>query len=293
VIRSMTGFGRGESLFAAGAVIVELRAVNGRHLDVRLRLPRELGSSLEPPVRAAVAACFARGQIEVQIRLSGEAGLEPAVEVSEAAVRRYLEAAERLRGELSLPGELSVVDLLRLPGVAQLREPEIEPEALGGAVLAAVEAACAAALQMREREGRELARELAERLEELEKSLAAIEGRAEEVKQGLQQRLERRIASLSGDHAHDPARLAQEVLYYVDRSDVTEETVRLRSHLAQFRETLELGGPVGRKLEFLLQEMGREVNTVGSKAQDAPVSSLVVELKAVLEKIREQVLNVE
>lgn len=288
----MTGFGRGEVAWEGGALSSEVRSVNSRHLDLRLRLPREL-TALESALRARVSEHFSRGQVDVQIRLPAHAGVEPSLEVSEVVARRYVDAAARLRADLGIDGELPLAELLQLPGVAQLREPEIDPERIAEALLEAVGAACAAAAEMRTREGETLERDLVGRLGQVETIVAEIEERAEEVRKGVRDRLQRRLQALNAEVELDPARLDQEVLYHVDRMDVTEETVRLRSHLGQFRETLVREGPVGRKLEFILQEMGREANTVGSKASDSSLGRQVVELRSCLEKLREQVLNVE
>lgn len=271
---------------------VELRAVNGRFLELRVRLPREL-VALEAQVRERASRYFARGQIEITVRSPGAAAGGALADVDVEAGVLYAQGAERLREALGLAGALELSTLLRLPGVAVQREPELEPDQVAAPLLEALERACRGALAMREREGAELEAELRMRLGTLETLVTQIAGRAEEVFRGVRERLEKRLAALAPEIEVDPARIAQEVVLYADRMDVTEEIVRLRSHLAQFGETLEAEAPVGRKLEFLLQELGREANTIGSKGADAPLAQLVVELKTELEKLREQVLNVE
>ena len=288
----MTGFGRGESELGALRLEAEVRCVNSRHLDLRVRLPRDL-SALEPRVRALASECFARGQVEISVRLARPAEPESEVAIDVEAAARYAEAARALRERLGLAADIELSALLALPGVARLREPEIGGETAAAAVERAVRAACAEAAAMRAREGEALERELRSRLGQSERRIHEIEARAGEVQRGLRERLEKRLAALAPDLELDAGRLEQEVVVYVDRMDVTEETVRWRSHADQFRETLGSEGPVGRKLEFLLQEFGRETNTIGSKALDAPIARVVVELKTELEKIREQVLNVE
>jgi uncharacterized protein (TIGR00255 family) len=183
--------------------------------------------------------------------------------------------------------------LLTLPGVVRLRELTEPGEGASKAVLAAVGQACRAAVEMREKEGEALRADLESRLERVLAEVTRIEARADQVKRGLRERLKRRISALSPELGLDPARLDQEVVFYADRMDITEETVRLRSHAAQFASSLAAEEPVGRKLEFLLQELVREANTVGSKVADSEAAALVVELKSELEKLREQVLNVE
>jgi uncharacterized protein (TIGR00255 family) len=177
--------------------------------------------------------------------------------------------------------------------VARLREPEIEEAFTADALTSALESACAAALAMREREGEALAAEIRGRLDAVERWVDEVASRAGDIQRSLRERLEKRIATLAPEIGVEPGRIEQEVVFYADRLDVTEEVVRWRSHLSQFRDALSAEGAVGRKLEFLLQEMVRETNTIGSKAQDAPVAHVVVELKAELEKLREQVLNLE
>jgi uncharacterized protein (TIGR00255 family) len=288
----MTGFGRGEAAFAGSAVRAEVRSVNARHLEVRARLPRELGA-LEARVREAAARHFRRGQVDVSVRLPRELEASAEVEIDAEVAGRYKTAADALARSLGLEGGLPLASLLALPGVARLRERELDPDALVLALLAAVEAACADAAGMREREGAALERELRARLGGVLARAGAIEARSGEVARAQRERLAKRLAAAAPELELDARRLEQEVVFYVDRMDVTEELVRLRSHCEQFGAALAADGGVGRKLEFLLQEMLREVNTIGSKAADAPIAREVVELKAELEKLREQVQNVE
>ena len=291
MIRSMTSFGRAEAPLGSDRVVAEVRTVNSRHLDLRVRLPREC-SELEPQIRSAVSGLFSRGKVDVAVRLpEGAAPSEVSIEFDVAA--RYVEAAHALRKRFEIEGDVSLTTLLALPGVVRLRDPERPGDALAAAIGRAVEDACRSAVEMREREGEALETELTGRLSRIEERVDQVESRAADVQKGLLERLVRRLAALAPQVDLDPARLDQEVVFYADRSDVTEETVRLRSHIAQFRETLEGTGSVGRKLEFLLQELGREANTLASKAADGGLAGIGVELKTELEKLREQVLNVE
>lgn len=288
----MTGFGRGEAALDAVCLTAEVRSVNSRHLDLRLRLPRELAAH-EALARRIASRAFERGAVEVTVRLGAEGAAASRIEVDFEAARRYVDAAHRLTGALGVAGALEVETLLGLPGVARLREPEIEEERTAEALASALESACAAALAMREHEGEALAAEIRGRLDAVERWVEEVAARAGDIQRSLRDRLEKRIAALAPELGLEPSRLEQEVVFYADRLDVTEEVVRWRSHLVQFREALAAAGAVGRKLEFLLQEMVRETNTIGSKAQDAPIAHVVVELKAELEKLREQVLNLE
>ncbi len=244
-------------------------------------------------MRAEVAPFFTRGQVDAQVRLPEEVDTSARLEVDGRAARLYADAARRLKRALDLDGALDVATLLALPGVVRQLEPEPAGDDLRSAVRAALREACSDAADMRRHEGEALERELRVRLEGIATGLAEIEMQAGEMAKGLRERLERRVAQLAPEVGVDPTRLDQEIVLAADRMDVTEETVRLRSHLTQFGKALERGGPTGRKLEFLLQEMGREVNTIGSKAQAAHISSRVVDLKTEIEKVREQVLNVE
>ncbi|HTO52093.1 MAG TPA: YicC/YloC family endoribonuclease [Myxococcota bacterium] len=287
--RSMTGFGRADG---PDGISAEVRGVNSRHLEVRARLPREL-AALEGEVRAAAARHFERGQVEIGVRLPREGAFAPRLEIDLEAARSYARAAQELAHGLAKPETLEVAALLALPGVSRLREPELEAESLAAGVLETVGKACAAAAEMRAREGEALERELRSRLASIESLLKQVEARVELVRSGIRERLEKRLAALAPAVETDPARLEQEIVLQIDRMDVTEETVRLRSHLDQFRETLDAPGAVGRKLEFVLQEMGRETNTIGSKSADTELSRAVVALKTEQERLREQVLNVE
>jgi len=288
----MTGFGRAEAGWEGGSLGVEVKSVNSRHLDLRVRLPREF-AALEAALREAAAPFFQRGQVEVALRIPGEGLAPPEVEIDVDAAAQYARAAEQLAESGAGSGAIPVHVLLSLPGVARLREAQLDPEGARAALVSAVEEACEAARDMRAREGRALAEELEQRLAGAESQVGEIEARAGEIRAGLRERLEKRLSQLAPELELAPGRVEQEVVIYADRMDVTEETVRLRSHIAQFRETLAESGSIGRKLEFLLQEMGREVNTIGSKAADVPVTRHVVELKTEFEKLREQTLNVE
>ena len=289
---SMTGFGRGEAPVGNGLLTAEIRCLNSRHLDVRVRLPRELGS-LESEARSAAARFFRRGQVEVSVRLARDGELAAQIDVDFEVARQYAEAASELRERLAIEDRLPVASLLALPGVSRLRDPELDHEEADVAVTQAIEAAGAEAAAMRAREGAALESELRGRLGGVAERFAQIEARAGEAREAARERLEKRLAGLQPEFELDPGRLEQEILLHVDRMDITEELVRARSHCAQFRETLEADRPAGRKLEFLLQELGRETNTIGSKAADATVTRLVIELKSEFEKLREQVLNVE
>jgi uncharacterized protein (TIGR00255 family) len=289
----MTGYGHAAFEIEGAGFEVELRCVNHRHLDVKTRLPRGL-AGFEGELRAQVAERLSRGKVDLNVRATAGAALADTVELDLAVAERYLAAARTLRERHGLPGALEVQALLALPGVARVVERELGEDSARRALRAAVAAALDSAAAMREAEGAALDRELRGRLARVAALVDAVEARAGEVQRAVRDRLRKRAEQLREETGPvDEARLHQEVVWFADRLDVTEECVRLRSHVAQFLALLDGAGPAGRRLDFLLQEMGREANTIGSKSADAPIAHDVVELKTELERIREQVQNVE
>ncbi len=296
MIRSMTGFGRASFQVGDLAFEVEVRSVNHRYLDVRVRLPRLLGS-FEAELRARVQSRFARGKLDLVVAHPGGGATPQELEIDLDAARAYLQGAVRLQTQEDVPGELAIGTLLALPGVARFVEPELAPEALREALVGAVDDALAGLDAARASEGAALERELLGRAEAVARMAESLEGRSGEVQAGVRERLRRRAESLRQETGLlDEARLHQELVLHADRLDVTEEVVRLRSHVEQFRLIVAEGGegkPVGRRLDFLLQEFSREANTIGSKGSDAAIAHEIVELKTEIERIREQVQNVE
>lgn len=296
MIRSMTGFGRASFQVDELAFDVEVRSVNHRYLDTRVRLPRVLGA-FEGEVRAAIPRRFARGRVDLSVTAPGGGAPAPRLEIDLDAARQYLRASEELRQGEGLVGELDVSSLLALPGVSRFVEPELAAEPMRRGLLEATDAALAALDAMRAEEGSALERELLARVDRVDEQAEALQSRAGEVQDAARERLRRRTEQLSAETGIlDEARLHQELVLAADRLDVTEEIVRLRSHVEQFRSIVAEGGPgkpVGRRLDFLLQEFSREANTIGSKGSDAPIAHQIVELKTEIERLREQVQNVE
>ncbi len=294
MIRSMTGFGRAGFECQGRSFEVEVRSVNHRHLDVRVKLPRALGDG-DAGLKSRVAGLLKRGKVDVSINLTGQSGGAGVLEVDEALAAEYVAAGHKLSRIHGLEEPLGVADLLNLPGVSRFVEATLEVEALIEAAGAAMDAALATLVSMREREGEALARELRGRLATVLSLVDAFEARSGEVVERAKERLRKRTEQIKQETGMvDEARLHQEIVIAADRLDITEELVRLRSHVDQFESILARGDePVGRQLDFLLQEMGREANTVGSKASDAPLAHQVVDLKTELERLREQVQNVE
>jgi len=291
----MTGFGRAQLEAGGAGLAVELRSVNHRHLDLSVRLPRAL-AGLELELRRALAARFARGKLDLVI--SAATGSESKeLELDRALADRYLDFARTFAAERGVDAALHMGELLALPGVARVQEPVLDEAMLRPELLAALETAAQAADAMRRAEGAVLERELRARLVRVAGLAAEVAERSGEVAAAARERLRKRAEQLRAETGLvDESRLAQELVSAADRMDVTEEVVRLQSHVAQFEASLAAAEPdagVGRRLEFLLQEMLREANTIGSKAADAPLAHVVVDLKTELERIREQALNVE
>ncbi len=292
----MTGFGSARFRVDAWNFELEMRSVNHRHFDARIRLPRLL-ASLEPAVRERLQGRFARGKVDLTIVVPEGASPSQKVEIDLEAAREYLAAGRALAEGEGVEGALDTASLLALPGVSRFVEPTLAGEELLAPTLAAVDTALEALIAMRTAEGAALARDMQARLARVLELGGEIEARAGLVQDAAKERLRKRARQLEAETGLlDEARLHQEIAIAADKMDITEEIVRLRSHVDQFRDLMESGGPgapVGRQLEFLLQELGRETNTIGSKGADAPIAHFVVEMKSELERLREQVLNVE
>jgi uncharacterized protein (TIGR00255 family) len=296
MILSMTGFGNARFRVDDWSFELEIRSVNHRHLDARIRLPRLL-ASLEPDVRARLQSRFARGKVDVTVTAPEGGAPNPRLELDLSAAREYLATARALAQSDGVAGEIDAATLLALPGVSRFVEPVISDGLLRERTLAAVDEGLDALAAMRASEGAALERDLRARLDRVLALAAEVEQRSGAVQDSVRERLRKRARQLEAETGLlDEARLHQEIAIAAERMDVTEEIVRLRSHVDQFRELLDAAGPtkpVGRQLEFLLQELSREANTIGSKGSDAPIAHWVVELKTELERVREQVQNVE
>lgn len=285
---SMTGFGQADD---GNGLVVEVRTVNHRHLDVACRLPKAW-AGLEAEVKAEVARHVRRGRVELSVRL--DTGAEGAgMRVDEAQAARYLAVAEGLAHKTGLERVLDLATLLTLPGVVVPDDAPPDPDASRERVLGGVTGALTAAAAMRRDEGAALEKEIRERAALVREGVARIEARRPEAVRQAGERLRERVAALCAGVSVDAGRLAQEVAVLAERGDVTEELTRLASHLDQFTRNLDAAEAVGRTLDFLLVEMNREANTIGAKCQDVGIAADVVVLKGEIEKLREQVQNVE
>ena len=292
MIKSMTGYGKGESAYAGGRIIVELRSVNHRYGEISVKLPRAL-MPFENEIKKRVAEKLSRGKIDVFIQMesAGAAGIPTAnLPLAGAYYRAFTSISEALglSDEVSLAMLVSQRDVISVTAEAEASLEEIPPE-----LLAALDDGLSRVDEMRTFEGESLLADFNKRREFLKEQIGRVMERAPSVVAEYAAKLKERILALTSDSGLPEERIALEVALLADKCDITEELVRLESHLRQFDETLGRSEPVGRKLDFLLQEINREVNTVGSKANDAEIAACVVELKGELEKIREQVQNIE
>ncbi|MFI5321711.1 MAG: YicC/YloC family endoribonuclease [Myxococcota bacterium] len=293
MIRSMTGFGRAVFEAAGASFAVELRSVNQRNLDLSVRLPRSF-AGLEPELRKSLAQRFSRGKVELGVALAAGSGPRAELEVDRSLVQRYLELSRELARESGVVDRMGVAELLAMPGVIRTVEASAGEGDAGAALLEAAGRAASAGLAMREAEGAALERELRARLANVSAIVAEIGGRAGEVQRAVRERMRARAEQLRAETGLlDEARLYHEVALAAERLDVTEELARLASHVEQFLTALASDEPVGRRLDFLTQELAREANTLGAKAGDAPLAHRVVDLKTEIDRIREQAQNIE
>jgi len=292
MIKSMTGYGKGDAVSEQGSFLVEIRSVNHRYGEVSVRMPRAFLSQ-ENEIKRLVSAQLKRGKIDVTVQWEEASGVDSIPQVNRELAQGFCETFRQLSGELGLPGEVPLALILAQKGVLRDSGTTIDEAELLPQLTQAVRSALTAIDGMRTREGEALASDLLARRRQVAEWVEQIRVRTPLMVTEYQQKLSTRLEQLLGDVELDPARLAQEVALLADRCDITEELVRLNSHFAQFDEALGLKEPVGRKLDFLMQEMNREVNTIGSKANDAAIASLVIQVKAEMEKMREQVQNVE
>jgi uncharacterized protein (TIGR00255 family) len=287
----MTGFGEAEGAFGGGRLAIEVRTVNHRHLAVQCRLPADL-QRFETEVRHRLRAYVERGHASVTVRWTELPERSTSVTVNVERARAVRAALERLRESLGIEGDVDLAFVARQPDVLVYGSEE-EPELEGDPLLLLIEQAAQQVVGAREREGADLAADLTSRILLMEDRLQVIEARAPERLTAERDRLRQAVTDLLNGRQLDESRLAQEIALLAERMDITEEIVRLRSHFASFRAGLAASGAVGRRLAFLGQEMLREVNTIGSKANDAAMAEAVIDLKSELEKIREQVENIE
>lgn len=290
---SMTGFGRGSSTVADYCTVtVDLKTVNHRYLDLNFRVPRNY-AMLEDVLRRKLSKVISRGKVDVVVNVDSFSEDSIQATVNENVIAAYMNAAASLKKKYALKGKLDMATLMALPDVVKCTKTEIDSDKLIGATEAAVDEALKMLLQMREVEGRQLVNDLSEKIASMEKLRSEIALQAGKVVPIYREKLLKRIEELTDGIEVDAARIATEVAIFADKADVNEELVRLESHFKQFLAAFEAKEPIGRKLDFLIQEMHREINTIGSKANDLQIAQVVIAFKAELEKLREQVQNIE
>ena len=290
-MRSMTGCGRSQQREGAWEVTVELKAVNHRFLDIACRLPRSL-AFLDEIVRKALNARLQRGHVDVFVTVARTDASDRQVQVDEALAAAYRDAAERLAEVLGRAQHLDLAQLMAMEGVVTVTESDMDEEAVSAACRRAMDEAIDQLCAMRAREGDSLRADLTVHLDAAAALREQILLRAPGVVEDYRARLQQRLAQLGADGV-EPQRVAQEVAIMADRCAIDEELSRLQSHIGQLRAYMDAQGETGKKMDFLIQEMNREANTIGSKASDAQIAQLVVDLKSEIEKLREQVQNVE
>ena len=293
MLKSMTGFARHENQNGELTCKVEIRSVNNRFIDINTRLPKSL-RDLELPLKKLVKSRCARGSFDINITLEkngqSEANLEIKANLPLAA--QYLDAFNKIREDLGLQGEIDINTILTLRDIVKPELKEVD-DSSEPTVFATVEKALTDLIAMREEEGINLEKDIINQVNGIKKLGETITSRQSITVQEFQSKLKEKIEALTAGIELDPARIAQETALLADRCDVTEEIVRLESHLEQFQKLIESDEPQGRKLEFLTQEINREVNTIGSKTIDLEISKTVIEMKSLLEKVREQLANIE
>jgi uncharacterized protein (TIGR00255 family) len=288
----MTGYGRGEADHGGTKISVELNSVNRKQSDIVMNLPRDL-TELEPRIRQTINEKISRGRMNVLVTLQESANGERQLALDTGLARSYHEAMLTLQRELSAPGEITIGTILQAPGVMRSPEHSIEATAAWPVLQQALAAALAELIKMRECEGKHLAKDLIHRLKVLRKEIKEVRALYPDVVKKYRSALLERIEKAGLNLPIEDERLLKEVSFFADRSDISEELTRLESHLAQFAHHLRKNEPVGRTLEFITQEIFRELNTLGAKSNDAAISQHVVACKSELEKIREQIQNLE
>jgi uncharacterized protein (TIGR00255 family) len=291
-MRSMTGYGRGQSISDGNKFSVELNSVNRKQSDVVVTLPREL-SEIEPRVRDLINAEISRGRLTVVISVHYSPAAVQRLALDTGLARSYYQAMVELQKDLGAGGEVSIEMVLRSPGVLRMADEQVTGDEVWPQIEAALKQALAELISMREREGKHLAKDLIKRLKIIREAVRRIRELQPSVMAKYRQTLHERVQRAGVEIAVDDDRLVKEVIFFAEKSDITEELTRLESHLSQFAHHLRRHEPVGRTLEFVCQEIGRELNTVGSKANDIEISQLVVMCKSEMEKIREQIQNIE
>ncbi len=292
MIKSMTGFGRGHKVLNGRDITVEIRSVNHRYYEFSSRLPRSL-NYVEERLKSLLQGRISRGKVEVSVLLNNVEAADEKITINRDVVREYIEALRSVKEEFGLTDDLALSNVLRIPDAFTVVKTETDEEQLWEDIKSTAEEALEHFISMRENEGERMKQDVLSRLAKIEEWVGVVETRSPQVVEDYRKRLYDKMCEVLSSSNIDENRILLEAGIFSEKTAVDEETVRLRSHIAQFRSMLESGEPVGRKLDFLVQEMNRETNTIGSKVQDIEVTRIVVDQKSEIEKIREQIQNIE
>lgn len=293
MLKSMTGFGRAEKMFGEYNIKVNIKSVNHRYADITVKLPKYYGFA-EETLRQAMLRCISRGKIEVFVSVDRTEGTVEKVVLDRSVAADYISALRELEDlGLKLSDDVAVSALARFKEIFKIEGSEEDEEKLSAMISEVFDEAAADFVSMRSAEGARMEADILSHLEILENNLREVEKRYPEIVTDYRNRLEARIREVLGDKEVDETRLITEAAIFAEKSDIAEETVRLSCHIQEFRNAIKTDKPIGKKLDFIIQEMNRETNTMGSKASDVTVTKHIVEMKSEIEKVREQVQNIE
>lgn len=292
MIKSMTGYGSAKGTVEGLEITVELKSVNNRYLDTSVRLPRSFLFA-EEAIKSAVQSHINRGKVDVFISVDSSAAGDMTVKVNEPLLRGYIEAIRHISEEYSLANDMTALSVSRFPDVLSVEKKDLDAEAISAGICAIAEEALRDFDAMRQREGAKLRDDVLSRLETIDRLVSAVETEAPKTVAEYRKRLEQKMQEVLGATGIDENRILAEAAIFADHIAVDEETVRLRSHMSQLTTMINGNSPTGRKIDFLIQEFNREANTIGSKCQNSDIAHVVVDLKSEIEKIREQIQNIE
>ena len=292
MIKSMTGYGSAKGTVEGIEVCVELKSVNNKFLDTSVRLPRSFLFA-EETIKSAVMSHITRGKVDVFVTVDSSMADDMVVKVNEPLLKGYIDALRHIAEENDLPNDITAMSVSRFPDVLNVEKKELDAEAVAAGIRNIAEQALCDFDAMRIREGAKLMEDVLTKLETIEKLVGIIEVESPKTVDEYREKLRQKLLEVLGTSGIDETRIVTEAAIFADKVAVDEETVRLRSHMAQLRTMLDGGSPIGRKIDFLLQEFNREANTIGSKCQNADIAHVVVDLKSEIEKIREQIQNIE
>lgn len=292
MVRSMTGFGRAKSQIDGLDITVEIKSVNHRYFEFSCRLPRAY-SFMEDKIKSRLSSAITRGKVEVSVLIDDNTENATVVEIDHEYTNAYLKALNKLSKEFKIKNDVKVSSLIGNNDIFKIKRQTIEDEVITKAVFTVLEEALNNFIKMRTQEGERLLKDVTDRAKYILEKVSFIEERSPETVKSYRERIEQKIKELLGDSSIDEQRILTEVAIFADKVAVAEETVRLRSHIKQFETLMSTDDAIGRKLDFIVQEMNREANTIGSKAQDIEIAHTVVDIKSEIEKIREQIQNME